>query len=75
MLLIPAIALGAWLFQRSKSSAEIDRSIAVLPFENLSGDKENAYLAEGIPDDDALIEGWRAKGDIAQLDAALQEQA
>src|SRR6266498_1459991 len=50
-LLIPAIALGAWLFQRSKSSAQIDRSIAVLPFENLSGDKENAYLAEGIQDE------------------------
>src|SRR5438445_11966265 len=50
-LLIPAIALGAWLFQRTKSSAEIDRSIAVLPFENLSGDKENAYLAEGIQDE------------------------
>src|SRR2546430_4388336 len=50
-LLIPAIALGAWLYQRSKSSAEIDRSIAVLPFENLSGDKENAYLAEGIQDE------------------------
>src|SRR5437016_4103548 len=27
-LIIPAIALGAWLFQRSKSSAEMDRSIA-----------------------------------------------
>src|SRR5712671_1419377 len=51
MLLIPAIALGAWLFQRGKSSAEVDRSIAVLPFENLSGDKENAYLAEGIQDE------------------------
>src|SRR6266496_4117869 len=50
-LLIPAIALGAWLFKRSKSSAEMDRSIAVLPFENLSGDKENAYLAEGIQDE------------------------
>src|SRR6266513_1962396 len=50
-LLIPAIALGAWLFHRSKSSAEMDRSIAVLPFENLSGDKENAYLAEGIQDE------------------------
>src|SRR5882757_9602631 len=50
-LLIPAIALGAWLCQRGKSSAEIDRSIAVLPFENLSGDKENAYLAEGIQDE------------------------
>src|SRR5213596_4288288 len=50
-LLIPAIALGAWLFQRSKSSAEIDRSIAVLPFENLINDKEDAYLAEGIQDE------------------------
>ena len=43
--------MGAWLFQRSKSSAEIERSIAVLPFENLSDDKENAYLAEGIQDE------------------------
>src|SRR5207247_8466169 len=50
-LLIPAIVLGAWLFQRSKTSAEMERSIAVLPFENLSGDKENAYLAEGIQDE------------------------
>src|SRR5256714_154416 len=50
-VLIPAIALGAWLFHRSKSSAEMERSIAVLPFENLSGDKENAYLAEGIQDE------------------------
>src|SRR2546426_4138701 len=50
-LLIPAIALGAWLFQRSKSSALMERSIAVLPFENLSDDKENAYLAEGIQDE------------------------
>src|SRR6184192_4528844 len=38
-LLIPAIALGAWLFQRGKSSAEIEQSIAVLPFENLIDDK------------------------------------
>src|SRR5207248_2140022 len=50
-LLIPAIALGAWLFQRGKSSAEMERSIAVLPFENLSDEKENAYLAEGIQDE------------------------
>ncbi|SRR5581483_3020252 len=30
---------------------KIDKSIAVLPFENLSDDKENAYFADGIQDD------------------------
>jgi TolB-like protein/Flp pilus assembly protein TadD len=28
-----------------------DKSIAVLPFENLSDDKENAYFADGVQDD------------------------
>jgi serine/threonine protein kinase/tetratricopeptide (TPR) repeat protein len=45
---VAAIAIGTWLYQRAQSSAEMERSIAVLPFENLSGDKEDAYLAEGI---------------------------
>src|SRR5205085_1225293 len=30
---------------------KIDKSIAVLPFENYSDDKENAYFADGIQDD------------------------
>jgi TolB-like protein/Tfp pilus assembly protein PilF len=30
---------------------KIDRSIAVLPFENLSADPENAYFADGIQDE------------------------
>jgi TolB-like protein/predicted Zn-dependent protease len=30
---------------------KIDKSIAVLPFENQSGDKANAYFAEGIQDE------------------------
>jgi serine/threonine protein kinase/Flp pilus assembly protein TadD len=50
-LLIAGIALGAWLYRHAQSSAAMERSIAVLPFENLSGDKENAYLAEGIQDE------------------------
>src|SRR5713101_3747050 len=58
-LLIPAIALGAWLFQRSKSSAEIDRSIAVLPFENLSATGEDTYFTVGIQDE--------ITGDLAKL--------
>src|SRR5437660_7800529 len=50
-LILVAIATGTWLYQRAYASAEFERSIAVLPFENLSGDKENAYLAEGIQDE------------------------
>src|SRR5213594_3551333 len=50
-LVVAAVAAGAWLYQRAQSSAQIDRSIAVLPFENLSDDKENAYLTEGIQDE------------------------
>jgi TolB-like protein/Flp pilus assembly protein TadD len=30
---------------------ETDKSIAVLPFENLSDDKENAYFADGVQDE------------------------
>ena len=51
VLVIAAIAIGAWLYQHAQSSAQMERSIAVLPFENLSDDKENAYLAEGIQDE------------------------
>src|SRR5207244_7052590 len=48
---VGAIAIGAWLYQRAQSSAEIERSIAILPFENRSKDKANAYFAEGIQDE------------------------
>jgi TolB-like protein/Tfp pilus assembly protein PilF len=38
--------------RRSAASLPIpEKSIAVLPFENLSSDKENAYFAEGIQDE------------------------
>ena len=48
---VGGIAISTWLYQRAQSSAEIERSIAVLPFENLSEDKANAYFAEGIQDE------------------------
>src|SRR5437879_2003387 len=48
---VGAIAIGAWLYQRAQSSAQIERSIGVLPFENRSEDKANAYFAEGIQDE------------------------
>src|SRR5438128_10286327 len=48
---VGAIAIGTWLHQRVQSSAEIERSIAILPFENRSEDKANAFFAEGIQDE------------------------
>src|SRR5437762_12531120 len=50
-LVIAALALGAWLYQRTRSFTPMERSTAVLPFENLSSDKENAYFVEGIQDE------------------------
>jgi TolB-like protein/Tfp pilus assembly protein PilF len=43
------ISAGAGFFLLSRASArKIDKSIAVLPFQNLSAEKENAYFADGI---------------------------
>ena len=57
LVVIGALALGFW-FQgrrvaRTVSSAPdvSEKSIAVLPLENLSEDKENAFFADGIQDD------------------------
>jgi TolB-like protein/Flp pilus assembly protein TadD len=47
---IISIAAGFFLLPRA-SARKIDKSIAVLPFENLSDEKENAYFADGIQDD------------------------
>src|SRR5213595_824294 len=48
-LAISAVA-GFFLFPRA-SGRNIEKSIAVLPFQSLSDEKENAYFAEGIQDD------------------------
>src|SRR5256885_11410314 len=47
---IISAAAGFFLLPRV-SAHKIDKSIAVLPFESLSDDKENAYFADGIQDD------------------------
>jgi TolB-like protein/Flp pilus assembly protein TadD len=49
-VILSAIA-GFFLLPGVSSARKIDKSIAVLPFENLSDDKENAYFADGIQDD------------------------
>ena len=41
---------GSFLLPRS-SARKIEKSIAVMPFQNLSDQKENAYFADGIQDD------------------------
>src|SRR6267378_3657704 len=50
-LAIAAVALGTWMYQRTRPFTPMERSIAVLPFENLSRDPDNAYFAEGIQDE------------------------
>jgi TolB-like protein/Flp pilus assembly protein TadD len=56
VLLAAAIATGFWLFSLQRASrlgASLIslKSVAVLPFENFSAEKENAFFADGIQDD------------------------
>ena len=49
------IAIGALVYaslhpNRASGTSKTDKSIAVLPFENLSDEKTNAYFADGIQD-------------------------
>ncbi len=37
--------------KQTAPTATLDKSVAVLPFENLSSDKENAFFAQGIQDE------------------------
>jgi TolB-like protein/Flp pilus assembly protein TadD len=49
-----ALAAGLWIFRSSKQIPVLpisDKSIAVLPLENLSEAKENAYFADGVQDE------------------------
>ena len=58
-ILIAAIGLGLWFYSRQVTvkpslppiPSAPEKSIAVLPFENLSRDPDNAYFAEGIKDE------------------------
>jgi TolB-like protein/Tfp pilus assembly protein PilF len=58
-----AISAAAGFFVLPRAAAHrVDKSIAVLPFENLSDDKENAYFADGIQDD--LLTNLSKIGDL-----------
>src|SRR5215471_1068543 len=47
-----AAAAGFYIFShRIGSTPILEKSVAVLPFENLSSDKENAYFTDGVQDE------------------------
>jgi TolB-like protein/Tfp pilus assembly protein PilF/class 3 adenylate cyclase len=54
LLALAAVAAGISMFSRYRVGAPLpapEKSIAVLPFENRSEDKANAYFADGIQDE------------------------
>jgi TolB-like protein/class 3 adenylate cyclase/Tfp pilus assembly protein PilF len=54
VLALAAIGAGITMFSRSRVGSTLsapEKSIAVLPFENRSEDKANAYFADGIQDE------------------------
>ena len=57
LLLITAFGVAFWMLRRSQekftnaAAAIPDKSIAVLPFENLSADPENAFFTDGMQDE------------------------
>src|SRR3954447_530798 len=54
VLTLVAIVAGIAIFSRNRGRSILpapEKSIAVLPFENLSDDKANAYFADGIQDE------------------------
>jgi TolB-like protein/Flp pilus assembly protein TadD len=59
ILLLAASGIGFWIYSRQATikpslpatASPPGKSIAVLPFENLSRDPDNAYFAEGIKDE------------------------
>ena len=57
-LILGAVAIGFFLFQSGRSptaatasTAIPEKSIAVLPFENLSANQENAFFTDGVQDE------------------------
>ena len=83
--IVLAAGLGAMIWQR-ESLRRISAGIAVLPFENLSDNKEDAFFADGVQDDiltklakiadlkvisRTSVMGYRGKRDLRQIGRAL----
>ena len=50
-LVVATLAFGTWSYQRVRFSEQAERSIAVLPFENLSANGEDTYFTVGMQDE------------------------
>jgi TolB-like protein/Tfp pilus assembly protein PilF len=70
-LAVLGIALASFVFLRGRVSAPppsgfsnpiSEKSIAVLPFENLSDDKQNAYFSDGVQDE--ILNGLSKVADV-----------
>lgn len=51
LLLISSAGIATYQSRQRQTAAALLRSVAVLPFENLSPDQESAYLADGMQDE------------------------
>ncbi len=67
--LVVLAAIGLLLLPRA-SARKIDKSIAVLPFQNLSDEKENAFFADGIQDD--ILTNLSKIGDLKVISRRAQ---
>ena len=50
-LALAVVVIALFVYQRTASASELDRAIAVLPFENLSTNAEDKFFAIGIQDE------------------------
>jgi TolB-like protein/Flp pilus assembly protein TadD/predicted Ser/Thr protein kinase len=46
-----AVAIGTWFYQRARSAEQTERSIAILPFQNLAPGEEDAFFTIGMQDE------------------------
>jgi len=46
-----AVGIGTWAYQRARSKEQMERSIAILPFENLTPGAEDAFFTIGMQDE------------------------
>ena len=68
---IVSVAAGFFLLPRAVS-LKIDKSVAVLPFQNLSSDPENAYFADGIQEE--VLTRLAKIGDLKVISRASTQQ-